>query len=181
MFYEEEKTGYKKKFKITNKRKKVKIVVVILVILSVVGAIGTLAYNSGFIPIAGFLDVKEPPGTYVEINAEDFIEEYPEINDMPNLDKIKYKAYGTDESLDYIASYYKEKMEKEGYNLIEEGTAYLDGKNVQYYGFLKGLTAVGILLVSGAYQEIGYNTMVIYTTGSALDYRDILEWYQNQT
>ncbi len=178
---EGEKPDYHKKFEITNKRKKVKIVVAIIVILSIVGAIGSLAYSAGFIPVKDFLDVKEPPGSYVELNAEDFIEEYPEINDMPNLDKIKYKAYGADESVESIAKYYKEKMEKDGYNLLREGTAYLDGKNFQYYGFLKGLTAVGVLLVSGADQEIGHNTMVVYTTGSALDYKEILDWYQNQT
>jgi len=180
MTYDKENSEYHKSFEIKNNRKKLKIVVAIILILSIVGAIGSLAYSAGFIPLVGFLDVTEPPGYYVELNTEDFIEQYPEINDMPNLDKIKYKAYGSDESVDYIANYYKEKMEKEGYKLIQEGTAYLDGKNFLYYGFLKGLTAVGILLASGADQAISHNTMVIYTTGSALDYKEILDWYQNQ-
>ena len=181
MSYEEGKPYYHKKLKITNKRKKMKIVIITVIILSIVGAIGSLAYNAGFIPITSFLDVKEPPGTYLEINTEDLIEKYPEISDMPNLDKIKYKAYGTDESVESIANYYEEKLKKDGYTPVRDGTAYLDGKTFQYYGFLKGFTAVGVLLVSGANEEIGYDTMIIYTTGSALNYKEILDWYQNQT
>jgi len=175
----EEKPEYNKKFKITNK--KIKIVVAAVIILSIVGAIGSLAYSAGFIPITGFLDINTPPGTYSELNTNELIENYPEVNDMPNLDKIKYKAYGTDGSVESIASYYQEKLEKEGYKLLREGTLHLDGKTFQYYGFLKGLTVVGILLTPDAENETGYGTMVVYTTGSALDYQEILNWYENQT
>ncbi len=180
MPYDEEKPEYEKKFKISNKSRKLKIVIAAIVIVSIVGAIGSLAYSAGFIPITGLLDVKEPAGDYVELNTEEYLEEYPEINEIPNLDKIKYQAYGTDESVESVESYYEEKLRKEGYGLIREGRVSLSGKTFQYYGFLKGLTAVGVLLVSGAEEEVGYDTMVVYTTGSAFDYKEILEWYQNQ-
>ncbi|MDH7516990.1 MAG: hypothetical protein QHH19_01400 [Candidatus Thermoplasmatota archaeon] len=181
MFHEEKKPLDYNKIKFSNKRKKMKIVVIVIIVLSIVSTIGVLAYNAGFIPITGFLDVKAPPGSYVELNAEEFIEKYPQINDMPNLDKIKYRFYGADESVDSIANYYKEKLGKEGYSLVREGTIYLDKKTFHYYGFLKGLTAVGVLLASVADEEFGYNTLVVYTTGNALDYKEILDWYQNQT
>jgi hypothetical protein len=45
---------------------------------------------------------------------------------------------------------------------------------------LKGITAVVIIATSDGIEEIGYKTEVLYTTGNALDFKAILDWYENQ-
>ena len=40
-------------------------------------------------------------------------------------------------------------------------------------------TGVGIIITDDETVTLNYETMVLYTTGSALDYREILTWYKN--
>ena len=164
---------------IKHKRKTVKVLIVAVVLLVVVTVI-CAAYNAGFIPITEFLSVKEPIGKSVELNVDDYLKEYPEFNEIPNLDKMKKAAYGTDESIDAVVSDYRTKLEKEGYGLKYEGEGDFNGKSFQYYGFLKGITAVVIIATSDGNEELGYKTEVLYTTGNALDFKAILDWYENQ-
>jgi hypothetical protein len=126
------------------------------------------------------LSVKKPVGDSVELNVDDYLKEYPEFNEIPNLDKIKKAAYGTDASIDTVISDYTEKLNKEGYSLKYDGTGDLDGNSFQYYGFLKGITAVVIIVTSDGNKELAYKTEVLYTTGNALDFKAILDWYENQ-
>lgn len=164
---------------IKHKKKTTKILIVAVVLL-IVGTIVCAAYVTGFIPITNFLSVKKPVGDSVELNVDDYLQEYPELNEIPNLDKIKKAAYGTDESIDDVVSDYRAELESEGYGLKYEGSGDFNGKSFQYYGFLKGLTAVVIIATSDGVEELEYKTEVLYTTGNALDFRAILDWYENQ-
>jgi hypothetical protein len=163
-----------------NKRKRnvIKLFAVSVTILIILGICGSVAYNSGYIPIKRFMAVKRPIGEADEINIDEHINKHPELKEFPYLDKIKYKVYGTNRSTDTVSKDYKRQLGKEGYKVLYEGKAYKDEIPFQYYGFLKGLTGVGIVITSDENITLNYETMVLYTTGSAFDYREILRWYK---
>jgi hypothetical protein len=96
---------------------------------------------------------------------------------MPNLDKIEYEAYDTDESVSNITESYQDKLISEGYSLKYSGTVELDGVTFNVYGYLKGFTAVGILTTDEITDD--YDSLVVYATGNALDFKEILDWYQD--
>jgi hypothetical protein len=133
-----------------------------------------ISYSFGFIPIG--LSVIEPIGNVKTVNVEDLIEELPSMADMPNLDKIEYEAYDTDESISNICESYQNKLISEGYSLRYSGTVELDGVTFDVYGYLKGLTAVGILTTDEITDD--YDSLVLYATGNAMDFREILDWYK---
>jgi hypothetical protein len=158
------------------KRKKfaVKIIAFFIIICSII----YFAFSFGFIPIKDFLEVKEPIGNITELDVSSYLESYPELADVPNLDKIKYAAYGTDQESSGIMNEYQQRLEDEGYNLEYDGAITIEGQAVRYMGFLKGLTAVGIIMTED--EDIGYETVVLYTTGNALDYQDMIQWLEHQ-
>ena len=123
-----------------------------------------------------FLKPVVPIGNYEEKTMETYIEKYPIISQIPNLDKIDKNFYETDENTDSIVESYKQKLLNEGYSLEYEDILTIEDKEYKILGFLKGFTAVGILISNNEDNE----SEVIYTTGSALDFIEILEWYQNQ-
>jgi hypothetical protein len=165
------KTGY-------NRRRNIVKVFALLVTVLLLGIGGFVSYNAGFIPIKELLETQEPIGKAEEINIDEYMDEYPEIENIPNLDKLKYKAYGTDESIDAVANDYKQKLENDGYSIKYEGTVYKRGIPFQCYGFLKRFTAVGIIMTSDANVTFGHETRVLYTTGSVFDYREIMNFMQ---
>jgi hypothetical protein len=179
MNHKENSIEFDKNSQIKHKRRTVKVLIAVAVLLVVVIVI-CAAYNAGFIPITNLLSVKKPVGDSVELNVDEYLKEYPGLNEIPNLDKIKKAAYGTDASIDTVISDYTEKLNKEGYSLKYEGAGDLDENSFQYYGFLKGITAVVIIVTSNNNGEIGNKTVVLYTTGNALDFKAILDWYENQ-
>ncbi len=179
VYPEENSIKFDKPPQIKHKKKTMRILIVAVVLL-LVGTVICAAYATGFIPITNLLSVKKPVGDSVELNVDDYLQEYPELNEIPNLDKIKKAAYGTDESVDAVVSDYRQKLEKEGYSLKYEGSGDFNGKSFQYYGFLKGLTAVVVIATSDGNNELGYETEVLYTTGNALDFKAIIDWYENQ-
>ena len=61
-----------------------------------------VAYSFGYIPIG--LSVKPPIGNIEEIQIDQYKEKYQELSDIPNLDKIVYEVFGTDETLDSVLS-----------------------------------------------------------------------------
>jgi len=180
MFRKEENYKNTEKTHSKYKKKTVKKLLIVVPVLVIVGIVIGFIYNAGFIPIVGFLDVKEPVGTPVGLDIDSYMEEYPQIGDIPNLDKIKYGVYGTDESIAAVLDSYKEELGHEGYTVIYEGTGEIEGMNFSFIGFLKGLTAVGIITTSEASDELGYDTVVLYATGNAFDFREILDWYQEK-
>jgi len=162
-----------------HKRKTAKILITSAIVILVVGAIGGIAYNAGFLPITGLLSVKEPAGSSVPLDIESYMEMYPELAEMPNLDHIKYEAFGTDVSTNVVIDEYTQQLEAEGYHVEYDGTVEMDGSSLQFVGFLKGLTAVGIIITDEPAEDVGHDTVVLYATGNALDFKEILDWYQN--
>jgi hypothetical protein len=158
------------------KRGKRKIIALGIILLTLLIVFIILLY-AGFLPL--FLQSKEPIGNAEEITIETYLEKNPELAEMPNLDKIETSAFGTDASVNNILDDYKEKLQNEGYSLEYEDTMDLYGKTYEVLGFLKGLTAVGILITSDTSGETNYESEVIYATGNALDFQEILDWYQS--
>jgi hypothetical protein len=152
--------------------------IIFISIAIVVGICSSIAYNSGFVPIVQLLEVKEPIGEAEEIDIDDQFNKYPKIREIPFIDKLKYRVYGTDKSMESVADNYIEKLENEGYRLLYDGIVYRDEIPYYYYGFLKGFTAVGIIMTSDKNVSLNHETMVLYTTGNALDYRNLLRWYK---
>ncbi len=163
-----------KKLGLKNKKKVIKISIVLLIILIIFCA----AYSAGFIPIKELMTIKQPIGNYEKIDIDSYLETYPELANLPNLDKIKHVAYGTDESNDAVISDYKQELENEGYSLKYEGISNFGEKPFEYYGFLKGITAVVIIVTEDNNEEFDYESIVLYTTGNALDYKEILDLYE---
>ena len=161
-------------------KKKGKKLVIALFSLAVVSVLILYLCLSGFVPVPGFYETTEPVGDYDEVSLNSYIEETPEIADMPNLDKIEQKIWKTDSTCDQIIENYKQDLEDKGYNLEYEGIINLDDKEYAVLGFLKGLTAVGILISEEGNVESSYESEVVYATGNALDFMEILDWYENQ-
>jgi hypothetical protein len=153
-------------------KKKSRKLIIALFSLATVSFLVLYLCLSGFIPVPGFYETTEPVGNYEEVSLESYIEEIPEIADMPNLDKIEYKIWKTDSTDDELIETYKQDVGDKGYNLEYEGKVSFEDKQYTVLGFLKGLSAVGILLSDDG--------DVVYATGFATDFIEILEWYQNQ-
>lgn len=164
----------KKHKKNLSKKRTIKFTIFSIVVVSSI----LVGYTLGYIPIG--LSVKSPVGNFGRIPVGDYFEEYPEISDMPNLDKIIYEVIGTDESLESVLNSYMEELENEGYHLEYEGSGCIADKNFVYVGYLKGITAVGIILSEEAYDEFNYETVVIYMTGNGFDFIPLLNWYQEK-
>jgi len=156
------------------KKRTLKFTIISLVVISTV----FIAYSMGFIPIG--LSVKPPIGNIEEIQINQYFEKYPELNDIPNLDKIVYEVFGTDESMDSVLNNYEKELKNEGYSLKYKGTGYATGKSFKYIGYQKGLIAVGIIVSDEAYEDINYETVVLYMTANCFDFVPLLNWYQEK-
>jgi hypothetical protein len=155
-------------------------VVAVLIAIAIIGigAGGYVAYDSGYIPITETLTVEEPiEGKPVDI--ETYEQRYKNITmEIPNYDKIKKQLYESDYTAFEIYLDYKQKLEQEGYHQEKIGSTEINEIPVKYYSFLKGLTAVAFIIVLGEDIGRGCESVVLYTTGNALDYQEIIEWYQ---
>ena len=99
---------------------------------------------------------------------------------MPNLDKLEYKAFDTDASVSDVVDDYHSKLNNDGYHLEYSSTVELDGTTFEVRGYLKGLTAVAILTTDETIENYDFGSLVLYATGNALDFREILDWYQSK-
>lgn len=174
----EEKCTFNEKNRSSSRKRIVRVSALLMTAIVVLGTGGFVSYNAGFIPIKEFLEIQEPIGNAEEIDIDEYLRQYPEIKDIPSLDKVKYKVYGTDESTVNVANDYKQKLKENGYNVKYEGTIYKFGMALNYYVYLKGLTAVGIVTTSDAKGTFGHETMVLYTTGNILNYMEIAALYK---
>ena len=159
----------KKKSRIT-----LSLIIVIIIILSIFFYLN----RTNYLPFLS--ETKPPDGNIEPINTQEYIEEYPELGEMPNLDKIKYDAWKTDLTVEQVINSYKQKLSKDGYDLQYENTIDFDGKEYYVLGFLKGITAVGILISLDTNSGDDYNSEVIYSTGNAFDFEEIINWYQTR-
>lgn len=169
-----EDTDKKSSFINRKSRKPLSLVIIIVIILSIF-----LYLNlANFLPLLS--ETKKPEGNIESINTQKYIEEYPELGEIPNLDKINYDAWKTDLTVEQVINSYKQDLSKDGYDLQYENTIDFHGKEYYVLGFLKGLTAVGILISLDTTSWDDYNSEVIYATGNALDFKEIIDWYQSQ-
>ena len=154
-------------------KKSKKGLIAVCLFIVIMSAAGT-AYFFGFIPIA--LAVKEPVGNSVEIDVSSYMQEYPELNEIPNLEKVKYEVFGTDAPVSSVKNKYAQQLENEGYSLYKTGFTSLNGENFEFIAYLKGITAV-VIIVSENGEMFNQDTLVLYTTGNALVYQGILDQY----
>lgn len=160
---------------VKHKKNKLNIMIAISSIVVIVLLVFCIAYFLGYVPIG--LSVIEPVGNAKTVNIENLLKEFPSMAGMPNLDKIEYKAFDTDASVGNVIKSYESRLFIEGYSRQYSGAVELNGKTFHVYGYLKGLTAVGILTSDEIIEN--YNSLVLYATGNALDFREILDWYKN--
>jgi len=181
MHYQIQNVKHVKKSKNNIERKTGKRIIVVsivlIILLTIIGGAAFTAYNMGFIPVN--LSVKKPAGTSATVDIACYMQEYPELDEIPNLDKIKYGVYSTDASSNSVKTEYKQQLETEGYNLYREGSILVDGTDFKFTAYLKGLTAV-VIIVAENCEAFDDDTVVLYTTGNAFYYREILDWYNNQ-
>jgi len=150
----------------------------ILCLFIIMGLFGVVAFNLGYMPIKAFLNVPEPIGCAGEINIDSYMKEYAVIQGIPKLDKIKYKVFVSDASLETVANYYIYELKKDGYSFNYQGTVTKKDITFHYYGFEKGITAIGIILTDDTNDLFGHETAVLSTIGSIYDYQDIVSWYK---
>lgn len=137
------------------------------------------SYNAGFLPISQFLEIKEPIGNFKEISLSSLAEKYPIVESLPELDEMKHRIYSTDEESSIISKCYTMQIQNEGYELKYEGTENIEGFNIHYLVFIKGLTAIVILMTDDISDIKNSNTFVIYCTGNVFNYKQMFEKYSN--
>jgi len=69
----------------------------------------------------------EPTGNVETINVDQVMKDFPELADMPNLDRIQYKAFGTDATVDDVNQDYEQRLAMAGYNLEYSEAVEIDG------------------------------------------------------
>jgi len=170
------KTFLLKKPKISKKFHRKKLIA-FFVLFTILIPVITVTHSAGYIPISSLMEIKEPIGNYQEITYSKILSIYPVLNSIPELDKIKHKLFSTDEDMSIVSSSYKFELEREGYELKYQGTETIKGVDVKYIGFVKGLTAVVILLTDEDIDFSKAKTYVVYSTGSIFDYKDMIQRY----
>ena len=142
----------------------------------VIGIVLSSSFNAGYIPVKRFLEIKEPIGVIAEINIEETIEKYSlPVGAIPTFEKVKYKIYGSNQRKPVIEADYIDELTNEGFILEYRGGKTVRGFDLNYYGFIKGLTAVVVIMTSDNIYINDYNTLVLYSTGSVFDYAEILK------
>ena len=142
----------------------------------IVGIVLSSSFNAGYIPVKSFLEIKEPIGAVAEINIEETVEKYSlPIDEIPTFENVKYKIYGSKQGKPVIEADYIDELKNEGFSLEYRGDKTVKGFDLNYYGFIKGLTAVVIIMTSDNIYINDYNTLVLYSTGSVFDYVEILK------
>jgi len=158
------------------KNKKIMLLIILIVIIP--SLIFIYLNSTNYLPFS--IETKQPAGNIESINTQKYFDDHPEIKEMPNLDKINYNAWGTNLTIKQVVNSYKQDLLEEGYDLQYENIIFLDGKEYYVLGFVKGLTAVGILISRNTTNIDYYNSEIIYATGNLLDFNEIIEWYQSQ-
>ena len=148
------------------------------VVIIVISSIFLYLNLANYLPF--LTETRQPAGAVEPINTQKYMQDYPELKEMPNIDKIKYNAWKTDSTVEQVIDSYKKDLSKDGYALQYENTIELDGREYYVLGYLKGLTAVGILISSDSNLADNYNSEVLYATGNALDFKAILDWNQSR-
>lgn len=142
----------------------------------IIGIVISSSFNAGYIPVKSFLEIKEPIGIVAEINIEETVEKYSlPVGAIPTFKNVKYKIYGSNQGKPVIEADYIDELTNEGFNLKYSGTKNIKGFDLNYYGFIKGFTAIVIIMTSDDIYINDYDTLVVYSIGSIFDYAEILK------
>jgi len=155
----------------------------VLVAITAIIATG-YAIVEEFIPIG--TPIREPTGaqkleTEKEIELSEKYQHY--LRDIPHIERISYKLFISDKPLSEIKENYHTQLIGEGYKYEEDysGETIVNGYNIIFVSYTKGLTAVVIFMSTGdIIGESKEKTAVLYTTGLISDYLLIKEWYEKQ-
>ena len=162
-----------------NKKSKKRIFTTFCILLFLIGATCFTANEAGFLPIKPFMSVYEPIGKTGEIKIDEYLKTSSVITAVPALDRVKYKIFTSDRLINSVAIDYKSKLSQKGYSLKYSGTETIRGIRFSYFGFVKGISVIGIVMTKDGTGLFGQQTVVLYTTGSIFDYNKIINWYQN--
>lgn len=139
-----------------------------------------IALNFGYLPVKAFLEPPEPDNYIAEVDVNSYMNEYPEVKNIPNINDINYKIYVTDDTVDNAANSYERKLKDEGYTLEYGGIVNKREMDFHYYGFVKGITAIGIIMTSDASDIFGHETTILSTIGSVFEYQEIITWCKSK-
>ena len=161
-----------------NVKRKSRILLSLIIVILIILSIFFYLNFTNYLPFLS--ETKQPDGKIEQINVQEYIKENPKLGEMPNLDKIKYNAWKTNLTINQVINSYKQKLSIEGYVLQYEDKIIFDLKEYFVLGFIKGITAVGILISLDSNPLDDYKSEVIYSTGDILYFEEIIEWYQSQ-
>jgi len=167
-----------KKYKFKKKDKKVKRWIKISIILIIISNLIGFLYIFGFIPL-GLNTYNPPVGNVGTMDVDKYLNDLPELADIPNLEKIQYQGFRSQASTEEIAKGYDKSLKSQGYNKEYCGTIEFDAITYEVAGYLKGITAVGVIATSETYGEYEGETVVLYVTGIATDFLDMVNYFQN--
>ena len=108
-----------------------------------------------------------------------------DVEAIPHYNELKVKLYSTNLTPFQVLQFFSNWTCEKGYNCVKVGMLFMDKEFgylstsyhsgdacVEYYGFTRGLCAVGIIIVSNGSE----NCLVVYTSGSIIYYYDILNY-----
>lgn len=169
------------KNKIITKRNYKRIFSIFTILCIITSTTGLIAFNMGYLPVKAFLPLEKPVGTLGSIEINNFIEEYKEITGIPDIEDLKYKLFISEATPENIIENYKYQLKQKGYKLQQRGITTKKGIDLEYYGFTKGITAIGLIITDEINQLLDQKTTILYTTGSVFDYKDIIDWYETNS
>lgn len=175
------KTNNPTNFKPQKKNKNIiRLITTLSIVFLVIGAVSFTAHSAGFLPFKPFLKIYEPVGRMGIYEANDVIGNFPSIVQIPALNNLKHKLFTSTHSINTIALDYKQRLENDGYKLEYSGQDTIAGVNFRYFGFVKGISAIGIIMTNDGGGDFGYNTLVLFTTGNIFSYKSIANWYNSR-
>ncbi len=164
-----------------NKKKKTKrkpsFYLAIFIAFILISAFLITTHSTGYLPINKFLKIKSPSGSFKEITYQEIEKNYPITESISEIKNIKHKIFESNEDIQVISDNYKQDLNREGYKLEYQGIKEIRGIDVHYYGYIKGITAVVILITSEELNIMDSKTLVLYSTGNVFSYKNLIDKY----
>ena len=143
------------------------VIAVSIIFIAVIGI--SILWNAGYIPLG--LQVVEPAGCLYKADTEFDVVHCLGI-DSDALENIEYEIYKTFVCSAEVFNDYNNHLQNDGYERHPEyeRTISYDKYELKIRTYIKGLTVVVI-----AASDINDYTYVLYSTGSVMDYKKILD------
>jgi len=162
-----------------------------------------LLYDAGYITMGQNFELISPSGDSNIINEDTLFSPEEEsssdkelstknyqslIDDIyencPESKNIEWEIYATNTNKMEVINAYKEKIEDKGYTLKYDDTYIYDGVPVDYLVYEKGLMGIGVAVCNSEdvsnYISVSEENVVLYTTGSLLDYNAIKTYLEEE-